>query len=226
MGSATAAAGDALLARSFAILRGYAADESAALAAMLWEAGVRNVEVPTLTEQAWTAFDAVARAAGDGRRAGIGSARGRADLERAQALGASFAVSAGLVDELVDGARATGLELIPGVLTPSEVLRAVAAGCTTVKLFPAATVGPSHVAALRAPFPDVGFVVVGGVGPDNAGAFVRAGAVGIGIGSALLPPPGFGPAQLEASRRTLEALAVRLAAPLDGADSNSQPKGR
>jgi len=211
----------AVLEHSFAVLRGYTAAESVALARMLWDFGLRNVEVPTLTSDAWEAFAAVAAEASDTLRAGIGSARTAADVERAHALGGRFVVSAGFSDELVGAAAARRIDLIPGVLSPSEILRAAVAGCRTVKLFPAGAVGPAYVKALLAPFPDMRFVAVGGVGLENAADFLRAGAVGVGIGSSLLPARGFGPEGLDAARGALEALRERI----HSQALDSQPKG-
>ncbi len=79
-----------------------------------------------------------------------------------------------------------GVPVLMGALTPTEVATAVDRGATAVKLFPAGLWGPSYLAALRAPFPDVSFVPVGGVDGEMALELLAAGAVAVGVGSPLL----------------------------------------
>ena len=103
----------------------------------------------------------------------------------AREAGADFAVSPIRDVELVRMAVATGLPFIPGALTPTEIAAAWAAGATLVKLFPASAVGPALVRELRGPLPDVPLLPTGGVDATNAAAFLEAGAVAVGVGSAL-----------------------------------------
>ncbi len=86
-------------------------------------------------------------------------------------------------------AAALGIPAIPGALTPSEVEHAWAAGAALVKLFPASLGGPRYVRDLLAPLADVPLLVTGGVDAGNARAFLDAGAVAVGIGSALEDDP-------------------------------------
>jgi len=106
-------------------------------------------------------------------------------LAAARSAGADFAVAPVLDPELLRAAVGAGLPFIPGALTPTEIAAAWAAGATFVKLFPASAVGPSFVRELRGPLPDVPLIATGGVDASNAAAFLAAGAVAVGIGSAL-----------------------------------------
>jgi len=114
------------------------------------------------------------------------------DLETARGCldaGASFLTSTGLDIELIQFAHQHHTWVIPGVLTPTEVMMARKAGAAFVKVFPCSTVGgPSYIRTLRHPFPDARFVASGGVTQQTAGDYIRAGAAALGIGQDLLPP--------------------------------------
>jgi 2-dehydro-3-deoxyphosphogluconate aldolase/(4S)-4-hydroxy-2-oxoglutarate aldolase len=107
-------------------------------------------------------------------------------MEAAGRAGADFAVAPILDVELVRASIASGLPFIPGALTPTEIAAAWAAGATFVKLFPASSVGPSHVRELRGPMPDVALIPTGGVDGSTARAFLEAGAAAVGIGGAIV----------------------------------------
>jgi len=116
---------------------------------------------------------------------GAGTVLRRAHLEAARRAHADFAVSPLLDPDIVSVAVAEGLPFIPGVLTPTEAAGAWAAGATFVKVFPASAVGPSFARELRGPMPEVELIPTGGIDASNARAFLDAGAVAVGIGSAI-----------------------------------------
>jgi 2-dehydro-3-deoxyphosphogluconate aldolase / (4S)-4-hydroxy-2-oxoglutarate aldolase len=104
------------------------------------------------------------------------------------ASGAAFLTSPGLDLEVVEFAAREDVLNIPGALTPSEVMAANRAGADLIKLFPCAPVGgPGYVKAMRAPFPHVSFIAAGGVQPQTAMDYIRAGAVALGVGGYLVP---------------------------------------
>ncbi|MFD9911041.1 aldolase, partial [Streptomyces sp. NPDC059063] len=87
----------------------------------------------------------------------------------------------------VDEALRLGLPVLAGVLTPTDVIAADAAGATALKVFPASAMGgPAYLKALRAPFPTLPFVPVGGIDAPTAEAHLAAGATAVGIGSPLI----------------------------------------
>jgi 2-dehydro-3-deoxyphosphogluconate aldolase/(4S)-4-hydroxy-2-oxoglutarate aldolase len=96
------------------------------------------------------------------------------------------ATSPGLSPEVIEAAHESGLEPLPGVFTPTELIRAIAAGARVVKVFPASCGGPSFLRALRGPFPDVPLVPTGGVRIDEIGAYLEAGATAVAVGSELV----------------------------------------
>jgi 2-dehydro-3-deoxyphosphogluconate aldolase/(4S)-4-hydroxy-2-oxoglutarate aldolase len=103
--------------------------------------------------------------------------------------GARFLTSPGLVPEVVDFALKHDVAIIPGALTPSEVLAAWKMGVDFVKIFPCAPVGGhKYIRSLKVPLPQIPLIASGGVDQTTAVNFVLAGASALGIGSALLPP--------------------------------------
>ena len=106
--------------------------------------------------------------------------------QRAIDAGATFLVSPHTDEALVAWAAARGVPAFPGALTPTEVVRAWNAGAAGVKLFPASAVGPSFIREIRGPLPGIPIVPTGGISVDNAGDFIRAGAVAVGLGSWLI----------------------------------------
>jgi 2-dehydro-3-deoxyphosphogluconate aldolase/(4S)-4-hydroxy-2-oxoglutarate aldolase len=116
---------------------------------------------------------------------GAGTIRTLEQLRAALDAGAAFGVSPVLDHRILEAALAAGLPFIPGVYTPTEADEAWRAGATFVKLFPGSSLGPSHVRELRGPLPEIETIVTGGVDNVNAVAFLAAGAVAVGVGSAL-----------------------------------------
>jgi len=102
--------------------------------------------------------------------------------------GAKFITSPGLVMEVVESAVKKGVAVLPGALTPSEVIAAWKAGADFVKIFPCAPVGgPVYIRSLKVPLPQVRLIATGGVNPQTAASFIIEGASAIGIGGELMP---------------------------------------
>jgi 2-dehydro-3-deoxyphosphogluconate aldolase/(4S)-4-hydroxy-2-oxoglutarate aldolase len=114
------------------------------------------------------------------------------DLETARAclaVGAKFITSPGLDLDIVEFCVKAGVTVIPGVLTPSEIIAAMKAGSDFIKIFPCSQVGGvDYLHALKAPFPHVSFIAAGGVNQQTAGKYLAAGATAVGIGADLIPP--------------------------------------
>ena len=172
--------------RLLAIVRGQHRQSALETVLILAGAGISLIEV-SLTSDAALAVIAQARAQlGAEAVVGAGTVVTARDAREAQAAGAEFIVTPGLGAGVAE-ARELGLPVIAGVLTPTEVIAARAAGVEAVKLFPAsAGGGPDYLRALRAPFPDVPFVPVGGVDAASARRYLELGAVAVGVGSPLI----------------------------------------
>jgi 2-dehydro-3-deoxyphosphogluconate aldolase / (4S)-4-hydroxy-2-oxoglutarate aldolase len=169
--------------------------------------GVPLVEITIDTPGA---LQAIARAASDGLTVGAGTVTTPEEVRAAVDAGAGFLVSPAFVPEMVASALAAGVEPIPGVLSPSELLAARRVGAEAVKVFPAGPAGgPALVRALRGPFPDVPLLPTGGIGPQDVKAFLDAGATCVGLGATLVgsePPSADG---LDAIRsRAADAMAA------------------
>jgi len=164
----------------------------------LVDSGIELVEVSLTTVDALAVVARARDVLGESAALGVGTVLSAADARRAADSGASFVVTPGVTDALAE-CRDLGLPALAGALTPTEVVAALDAGATAVKLFPASLGGVAHLCALRAPFPDVPFVPVGGVDARVARDYLAAGAIAVGVGGPLV---GDGP----------EGLADRIAA--------------
>lgn len=171
--------------RVIAVARRLDGARAARLAEALMAGGLGVLEV-TMEGGDGPAAIAAARAAG--LVVGAGTVLDEDDASAALEAGATFLVSPHLDVALVGWAVARGVPFLPGAFTPTEVLAAHRAGAAAVKVFPAATGGPAHVAALAAPLPGVGLVPTGGVGADDAADYLAAGAVAVGVGAWLTGP--------------------------------------
>jgi 2-dehydro-3-deoxyphosphogluconate aldolase/(4S)-4-hydroxy-2-oxoglutarate aldolase len=147
----------------------------------------------TIAEVTLTVPDAMAVIATAARRfagrvlIGAGTVTDARQAQDAARAGAEFIVSPGLVPDVVATARQAGVAMLPGALTPTELMHASELGADMVKIFPAQAVGgPSYIRALRGPFPNLLLVPTGGVTPETVADFIRAGAAAVGVGSELV----------------------------------------
>ena len=172
-------------------------------------AGIGIVEVTLDTPGALAAIE---RAADAGVAIGAGTVMSVENVRTAAEAGARFVVSPDLDDDVVQCAQGLGVEPIPGVLTPTELHRAVRLGVEVVKIFPAGPLGgPGYITALRGPFPEIGMLPTGGVEIGDIAAYFAAGADAIGLGGSLTgrrPPT---------NDEELEALRARSVAAVQAA---------
>ncbi|WP_405682492.1 bifunctional 4-hydroxy-2-oxoglutarate aldolase/2-dehydro-3-deoxy-phosphogluconate aldolase [Streptomyces sp. NBC_00057] len=171
--------------RTLAIVRGN--DRNAALRTVitLAEEGITATEVSLTTADALWVIEQARRELGPDATLGAGTVVTTEDAERAADAGAGFLVTPGVLPDLRNG-PAHALPVLMGALTPSEIISAVGCGAHAIKLFPASLGGPGHLTALRAPFPTVPFVPVGGIDAATAPLYLAAGAVAVGVGSPLI----------------------------------------
>jgi 2-dehydro-3-deoxyphosphogluconate aldolase/(4S)-4-hydroxy-2-oxoglutarate aldolase len=148
--------------------------------------GVRVFEITFDGADAASDLRAVVDHLGAEASVGAGTIRTIAQVRAAVDAGASFGVSPVLDRPVMEAALESSLPFAPGAYSPTEVDAAWRAGATFVKLFPGSSLGPSHVRELRGPLPEVETVVTGGIDAANAAAFLAAGAIAVGIGSALV----------------------------------------
>ena len=111
------------------------------------------------------------------------------DAETARAVidaGAKFVVSPVYRPRVVEACHERGVAAMPGCFSPTEILAAWEQGADVIKIFPATSLGPSFIKDLRGPFPSIKVMPTGGVSQQNAADWIRAGALAIGVGSALV----------------------------------------
>jgi 2-dehydro-3-deoxyphosphogluconate aldolase/(4S)-4-hydroxy-2-oxoglutarate aldolase len=197
-----------------AILRAAGADRFLDAGRVLYEAGLRAIEVTLTTAGALEAFGRLRDELPSDALLGVGTVRSPADAEAAAAAGATYLVAPDFRPDVVAWATDRDLPVVPGALTPTEVAAAWAAGATAVKLFPVSAVGgPAYLKAVRAPLPRVPLVPTGGVGIDDIGAYLAAGAAAVGVGSPLLGDAGEAAGDLAALRdRARRAVAAATGA--------------
>jgi 2-dehydro-3-deoxyphosphogluconate aldolase/(4S)-4-hydroxy-2-oxoglutarate aldolase len=117
---------------------------------------------------------------------GAGTVFTAAEVDRVVAAGAKYVVSPCVSTEVGAACRRLDVPSLMGTLTPTEVYNALLAGTTAVKVFPASTVGPGHLKALRSVFPKVTFMPTGGVDASTIADWVKAGAACVGVGGKLV----------------------------------------
>lgn len=169
-----------------AVLRARHADEYAPVISALAEGGVRSIELTLSTAGVFDLLPALIRDFGDDVEIGVGTITTTAEAEQALDSGARFLVTPVTDSDIVRAAVARGVPVFPGGLTPTELLSGWRAGATAVKVFPASTVGPGYISQLRGPFPEIQVIPSGGVGIDDAAAWISAGAMAVSLGGPLL----------------------------------------
>ena len=161
-------------------------DHAVPLAKALVAGGIRVLEVTLRTEHGLGAIRAMSEV--EGAIVGVGTLTTAEEFAASRDAGAVFGVSPGLTQALIDAARSSGLPLLPGVMTPSEVMAAREAGFRQLKLFPAVPAGGvGMLNAIGGPLPDVTFCPTGGISIDTAPAFLACKNVACVGGSWLTP---------------------------------------
>ncbi len=171
-----------------AILRGVTPDRIEKVAGAIFEAGIRAIEVPLNSPDPYRSIEILAQKF-SGALTGAGTVTSPAEVDRVADAGGRLAVSPHTDAAVIAHAVKKGLHPMPGVMTPSECYIALNAGARDLKLFPAASLGPAHLAAIKVILPPhAKLYAVGGANPGNMGEWLKAGAAGFGLGSDLFKP--------------------------------------
>ena len=177
--------------RIVAIIRGFAPDTCLRLAEAYATSGIRLVEVtfnqkaPETWKDTAAAIRAIRERFGGRVRAGAGTVLTEEQLSMCIDAGGEYMITPNVKPELIRSCVRQGLVAMPGALTPSEAVEAWEAGAAFVKIFPAGSLGPDYVKALRAPLAHIPMLAVGGISSDNVADFMRVGCVGAGVGGNL-----------------------------------------
>jgi len=152
----------------------------------LADGGVRALEVTMTVPNAVALIRELAPTMPEGFLLGAGTVTDAATVDAVVDAGARYVVSPVFRREVIRACHDRGVAVAPGCFTPTEILDAHDAGADIIKVFPATALGPQYIKDIRAPLPQVKLMPTGGVTLDNAGDWIRAGAVAVGVGSALL----------------------------------------
>ena len=169
-----------------AVVRAKSAEQVVPLTETLIEAGFRAVEITMTTPNALDGIRQAAARFSKIASIGVGTVLNAETARRALDAGAEFIVSPITKPEIAQVAGAAARPVMLGAYTPSEAQLAFEAGTDYVKLFPADTLGPGYIKALRAPLPHLRIVPTGGVTLDNIFDFFAAGCPAVGLGSSLI----------------------------------------
>lgn len=174
-----------------AIVRGLQPRQCSAVAKALYAGGIRLMEI-TYDQKSPASWQDTAAAIGalskeyEGRMfIGAGTVTCPALVELTAKAGGRFIISPDVDEEVINKTRKLGLVSMPGAMSPSEIKAAHNAGADFVKLFPAGSLGSAYLKAVKAPLSHIKLLAVGGVNEENAAGFLKAGAVGLGVGGNL-----------------------------------------
>jgi 2-dehydro-3-deoxyphosphogluconate aldolase/(4S)-4-hydroxy-2-oxoglutarate aldolase len=170
-----------------AVIRGPSPELTIQMVDALVAGGVFGIEITYSTPNAPEVVKNLDEKYGEKILLGMGTLTEPRQAAEAKGAGAHFLVSPHLDEALAQAMTSTGLLVMIGALTPSEVVRAHQLGSDVVKLFPGSLGGPAYLKALRGPFPHIPMMPTGGVSQDNIAEWLAAGAVAVGAGSNLCP---------------------------------------
>jgi 2-dehydro-3-deoxyphosphogluconate aldolase/(4S)-4-hydroxy-2-oxoglutarate aldolase len=153
----------------------------------IYAGGIRAAEITMTVPGAVKALEAVADQFGDKIVLGAGTVLDPESARICMLAGAEFFVTPSLKPATIAMVKRYGKVMMPGALTPTEVLTAWEAGADIVKVFPCGNVGgPKYIKALKAPFPQIEMIPTGGVNLETAGEFLKAGACAVAVGAELV----------------------------------------
>lgn len=193
--------GDVLI----AILRGIQPDEVIAVVQAIFDAGLRIVEVPLNSPRPYDSIKKLCDQFGDSMLVGAGTVLDIESVRSVRDAGGRLIVSPNTNADVIAETKRLGMISCPGVMTVSECFTALTAGADGLKLFPASSLGPSFIGAVRAVLPPgTPIIPVGGVDEHSIADWVATGADGFGLGSSLYKP-GMTPQQVSTRCKSLVA---------------------
>ena len=174
------------------------------------EGGVRVLEVTMTVPNAVKLIADLAPQMPAGFLLGAGTVVDAGTAQQVIDAGARFIVSPVFRQEVIDACHARDVSAMPGCFSPTEILNAWDGGADVVKVFPATALGPGYIKDVRAPLPQVKLMPTGGVTLDNAGDWIRAGAVAVGVGTSLLDAKAIAAGNYNALRTNAERIVKNV----------------
>lgn len=170
-----------------AIFRNLDSDDLLQVAHCFKVAGLSTMEITLNSKNATEDIARLVKEFGDELNIGAGTVCDMDDLHAALGAGAQFIVTPILDQEVIQYCVANQVPVFPGAFTPTEIYTAWKLGANMVKVFPSATLGPGFIKDLLGPLDDIKLLPTGGVSIDNVSDYFKAGASGVGVGSAVVP---------------------------------------
>ena len=190
------------------------------VSAALIDGGVRAIEVTMTVPRALALIESLAASGPGDLIVGAGTVLDAETARQVILAGARFVVGPALRPAVIELGHRYDVAVMPGCLTPTEILTAWEAGADIVKVFPATALGPSFFKDVRGPLPQVRLMPTGGVTRENAGDWIAAGAVAIGVGTALVDAKAVSARRFDLlsanARHFIDAVRVARAAPQPG----------
>ena len=168
------------------VLRKIPYDKSEAIIHSMIAGGIKVIEITMDTVNAVEIMKETKARYGEEVLVGAGTVIRQDDCDQAFAAGAEFIVSPHFDEVLTRYAVSLGLFVVPGVFTPSEMVRATQLGVKMVKLFPSSVLGPQFVKDVKGPLSNLSIMCTGGITKESAKSYLQAGAVAVGAGGSLL----------------------------------------
>jgi 2-dehydro-3-deoxyphosphogluconate aldolase/(4S)-4-hydroxy-2-oxoglutarate aldolase len=195
-------------------------DDARFAAEAVADAGIRVIEITMTIPHALSVVEGLATARPD-LAIGAGTVLDAPTARSCIDAGASFVTSPGVERSVIAFAIAQAVLVFPGVLTPTDIITASHAGADLLKIFPCAPWdGVAYLQSMLGPFPHARFIASGGITQQSAGAYIRAGAIAVGVGAELIPRR----AVLERDRRWITELAHRFVATIREARSSKNSR--
>ncbi len=169
-----------------AVLRGVDADTLIEITDALVAGGVTGIELTADTPGIARMVDELTGSFDEEIAVGVGTVLDAETARTVMLSGADFVVSPSLHEDVITICNRYGTLVAPGIMTPTEAVTGYEAGADLLKVFPASSVGPAHLGAIKGPLGQVPLMPTGGVGIDNAADYIDAGAECVGAGSALV----------------------------------------
>lgn len=194
-----------------AIIRAPSSEQLVSVARALYEGGVDVIEVTFTVPGVLEIISEVKKDLGDKVLLGAGTVLDTETARAALLAGAEYIVTPTVNTDVIKLCRRYDKAIMPGAFTPTEVLTAWEAGGDIIKVFPADSVGPKHLKALKGPLPQIPLMPTGGVNLDTLESFVQAGACAVGLGGALVEKQAVADGDMDRIRSLAEQYVKKLA---------------